>query len=306
MVVSRGPSFTGGAGLLSLALLLHPVHAGAAQYGDTILIVPFEDHSYFRGTWDLRQGIPRQLSELLRQAGGFAVLPPDTIHAFLPEGEDLAALSEDQVLAIGRAAGADLELTGDILSFSIKRFNVGNPFVGGYSSYTALVEVDTRLLRTLPGARGGEAIRGRAEATNSDLGLSLLGKPTKMEAMLSELNEVPFGAQKFHATIIGKVTLEALQQIAGGLAAKVSDPVALQQQSPKILSIEGDEGFVNLGVADEIEAGYRFVVYSHRDTQRVGVVQIVEIYTPHLSRIRTLEGRETIREGDLLRSPQRP
>ena len=62
VVVFRGPSFTGGAGLFSLALLLHPAPAGAAQYGDTILIVPFEDHSYFRGTWDIRQGIPRQLS----------------------------------------------------------------------------------------------------------------------------------------------------------------------------------------------------------------------------------------------------
>jgi len=288
---------------LLFALLLYPVCSPAAQSGDTILILPFEDHSYFRGTWDIRQGIPRLLGELLRQTQCFAVLPLDTISTLLSEGEDITALSEDQALRIGRAANADLVLSGDIRNFSIKRFNVGNPFVGGYTSYTALVEVETRLLRTLSGARGEEAIRGRAEATDRDMGLTLLGKPTRIESALSELNEVRFGVESFQATIIGKVTLEALQQIAAELKARICTRYDMQQQTPKVLSIEGNEGFVNLGVADKIEVGYKFVVYSQRDTQRVGIVQIVEVFAQHLSRVRTLEGQENIRKGDVLRPP---
>lgn len=294
-------------GAFALLLLLQALPATAVQRGASIVILPFEDHSYFRGVWNIRQEIPRQLGQLLHRTGDFAVLAGDTVTTtvatLLPKADKATALTADQARSIGQALGADLVLTGDILNFSINRISLGNPYVAGYSSYAALVEVDTRLLSTLPGTPENALIHGHAKTTSTDLGLTLLGKPTRTETIHSQLNAVPFGDEQFAATIIGKVTFEALQQIVDELAARVSDTSALLQQDARVLSMADDEGFANLGLADQIEAGYRFAVYSRQDTQRVGVVQITAILAPHLSRIRILEGSGTIHEGDLLRPP---
>ena len=288
--------------LFGLALLLYPLRSAALQPEAVILIMPFEDHSYFRGSWDISRGIPQVLGELLQQDRNIVVLPLDTLDSLLTAGEDGAALSEAQALRIGGAAGADLVVNGDIRNFSIRRFNAGNPFLGGYTSYTALVEVEIQLLQPLSGSQVGTAA-GKAEMTDRDLGLTLLGKPTRKEAALLELNEIPFGVERFRRTIIGKVTLAALQQLTKEIWAKTSPPHALQQREPKILALEGKEGFVNLGLADKVEVGHKFVVYSRREMKRIGVVQIVEVLAQHLSRILVLEGQDNIQVEDALEAP---
>ena len=286
--------------LFLLVLLLGPIRSPAVQPEERILVLPFEDHSDFRGTWDLRQGVPQLLSELLRQGRAFEILPFDTLAAPPAGGGQGHTSKRDRELRAGRDAGADLVLGGDIKRFAIKRFNVGSPLVGGFTSYSVVVEVEARLTRVLTGDRDGDEIRGRAEVTDQDLGLTLLGKPTQTEAALARLNEVPFGAQEFRDTIVGAATLDALGKIAGELSARASISAVPEG---KVLSLEGDGGFASLGLADRLEAGYRLAVHSRRDTQRVGTVQIVEVLAAHLSRFRALEGGEAIREGDLLRSP---
>lgn len=286
--------------LFLLLLLLYPVCSPAVQRGERILVVPFDDNSEFRGTWDLRQGVPRLLSELLAESGAFEVLPFDTLAAAAAGAGESAAPRQDRERLAGREAGADLVLAGNVGRFAIKRFNVGSPLVGGYTSYRVVVEVEARLSRVLSGARDGEEIRGRSEVNDQDLGLTLLGKPTRAEAALARLNEVPFGAPEFRDTIVGAATLDALGQIAGELSARAALSAVPEG---KVLSLEGDGGFANLGLADHLQAGLRLAVHSRRDTQRVGMVQIVEVFAPHLSRFRTLEGREAIGKGDLLRSP---
>ena len=288
--------------LFGLALLLYPLRSAAIQPEAVVLIVPFEDHSYFRGSWDISRGIPQVLGELLQQNRNIVVLPLDTVDSLLTAGEDSTALSEAQALRMGEIAGADLVVNGNIRNFSIKRFNAGNPFLGGYTSYTALVEVEIQLLQPLSGSQVGAAV-GEAEMTDRDLGLTLLGKPTRKEAALLELNEIPFGVERFRQTIIGKVTLDALQQLTKEIGAKTSPPPALQQPEPKILSLTETEGFVNLGLADKIEVGHKFVVYSRGEMKRIGVVQIVEVLAQHLSRILVLEGQEHIQVEDAIAVP---
>ena len=288
--------------LFGLALLLYPLRSAALQPEAVVLIVPFADHSHFRGSWDISRGIPQVLGELLQQDRNIVVLPLDTADSLLTEGEDSTALSEVQALRIGETAGADLVVNGDIRNFSIKRFNAGNPFLGGYTSYTALVEVEIQLLQPLSGSQVGAAA-GKAEMTDRDLGLTLLGKPTRKEAALLELNEIPFGVERFRQTIIGKATLAALQQLTKEIEAKTSPPPTLQQQEPKILSLKGTEGFVNLGLTDKIEVGHKFVVYSRREMKRIGVVQIVEVLAQHLSRILVLEGQGHIQVEDAIAAP---
>ena len=286
--------------LFLLVPLLFPIPSPAVQPGERILLVPFEDHSDFRGTWDLRQEIPQLLSELLRQGRAFEILPFDSLGALPAGGGESDTSRRDRELRAGRDAGADLVLAGDIRRFAIKRFNVGSPLVGGFTSYGVVVEVEARLTRVLTGRRDGDEIRGRAEVTDQDLGLTLLGKPTQTEAALARLNEVPFGAQEFRDTIVGAATLDALGKIAGELSARASISAVPEG---KVLSLEGDGGFASLGLADRLEAGYRLAVHSRRDTQRVGTVQIVEVLAAHLSRFRVLEGEQSMGEGDLLRTP---
>ena len=288
--------------LFLLFLLLYPVCSPAVQRGERILVVPFEDESDFRGTWDLRQGVPRLLSELLAESGAFEVLPFDTLAAPPAGAGESAAPRHERELLAGREAGADLVLSGDVRRFAIKRFNVGSSLVGGYTSYRVFVEVEARLTRVLTGARDGEEVRGRSEVDDQDLGLTLLGKPTETEAALARLNEVPFGAPEFRDTIVGKAALDALGRIAGELAARAA---LSSVPEGKVLTLEGDGGFANLGRADHLQAGFRLAVHSRRDTQRVGTVQIVEVLAAHLSRFRVLEGGHSMGKGDLLRSPPR-
>ena len=144
---------------------------------------------------------------------------------------------------------------------------------------------------------------GKAEITDRDLGLTLLGKPTRKEVALLELNEIPFGVEHFRQTIIGKATLAALQQLTKEIGAKTAPPHTLQQREPKILSLKGKEGFVNLGLADSVEVGHKFVVYSRREMKRIGVVQIAAVLAQHLSRILVLEGQEHIQVEDMLAAP---
>ena len=288
--------------LFGLALLLYPLRSAAFQPEAVVLIVPFADHSYFRGSWDISRGIPQVLGELLQQDRNIVVLPLDMVDSLLTAGEDSTTLSEAQALRIGDNAGADLVVNGDIRNFSIKRFNAGNPSLGGYTSYTALVEVEIQLLQPLSMSQVGTAA-GKAEITDRDLGLTLLGKPTRKEAALLELNEVPFGVERFRQTIIGKATLDALQQLTKEIGAKTSPPHTLQQREPKVLSLQETEGFVNLGLADKVEIGHKFVVYSRREMKRIGVVQIVEVLAQHLSRILVLEGQEHIQVEDALAAP---
>ncbi len=289
--------------LLTVVLFLHVLPAYSIQRGDTVAILPFDDHSDFPGTWDLRRGLPEQLAISLHSALGLVVLPHDSVATALTKVAISRSLTIDQTRDMGAALGVDFVLTGDIVDFSIRRFSVGNPFVAGYASYTALVDVEIRLFRTFPGATGVESFRGVAEETADDLGLTLLGKPTRTGAVHTQLNDVIFGGDVFWATPIGKATQRSVGKIVDGLATKVLDETVALKGAPRILSLEGSEGFVNFGIADEVEAGHRFDVYSKADSQRVGAIQVVVPLGAHLSQIRTVEGEQQIRPGDVLRAP---
>ena len=94
-----------------------------------------------------------------------------------------------------------------------------------------------------------------------------------------------------------------MQQIVNGLSARVLNENLVLKRGAKILSLEGEEGFVNLGIVDKVEAGHRFDIYSRIDSQRVGAIQVVVPLAAHLSQIRITDGAQQIQPGDLLRAP---
>ena len=288
--------------LLTAVLILHVLPAGAIQRGDTVAILPFEDHSDFPGTWDIRRGLAEKLAIFMADTLGLVVLSHDTIAAVVSASGE-AHQSIDQARVVGQSLYADFVLTGDIVDFSIRRFSVGNPSLGGYASYTALVDLETRLVRVFPAAPQVEAFRGMAEEEADDLGLTLMGKPTETAALHKQLNDVVFGSDVFAATIIGKATQRSVQQIVNGLSARVLNENLVLKRGAKILSLEGEEGFVNLGIVDKVEAGHRFDIYSRIDSQRVGAIQVVVPLAAHLSQIRITDGAQQIQPGDLLRAP---
>jgi hypothetical protein len=287
--------------LVTAVCFLSVLQVHAIQRGDRVAILPFENHSDFPGTWDLSRGLPEQLAASLQQTLDLVVVPFDSVTS---KTDTAGPLTTDQYRSIGEALGADLVLTGNILDFSIKRFSVGNPFVAGYASYTTLVDLEIRLLRTFPGATRVESFRGKAEEAADDLGLTLLGKPSQSGAVHKQLNDVPFGGTVFSATLIGKATHRSLQQIVDGLATRILNETVALKARPRILSLEGRSGFVNLGIADKMEPGHRFLVRSHIDSQIVGAIQIIAPLAEHLSQIRVTEGEQDIRENDLLRAPR--
>ena len=136
------------------------------------------------------------------------------------------------------------------------------------------------------------------------------------------LGEVEWGSEEFHQTLLGQATGTGLQKLAVALAEKIRPPPELTVSEPKIVDIvdiSGSEAYtyINIGVANGVQNGDKFGVWDEgrelKDTEtgtflghalprRIGVVQVEQVLTEHLSRVKILEGQEQIQKGYRIRA----
>ena len=273
-----------------------------------IAVMLFVDESGFRkGVWDLEQEMPHLFSSRISAQPDWRVVPYEVVKEV--RGGNKKFDTED-ALAAGRRMEADILLFGTLVDYDMRRIRVGDPLLGGYKSYTGVAEIEMRALRVADGSEMG-SISARQEPIDRGLGLDLLGKPREQDLQFARLDQIDFGSERFEATVIGQATLAVMDDLANQLVELLRPSgLKLGRQPAEILSVYGDEIFINLGSDNALRLGYRFAVFPGPEravpnagdvSQRLGVVEVVDIIGGRVSKVRILEKRSELAAGDRLR-----
>ena len=276
-----------------------------AQY---IAVMPLENQSGFRkGIWELEKEMGALLSERMADSPDWRVVPFEVVAALVSEQKKVKT---ERALEVGRLVEADIVLLGVIKDYDLSRVTVGDPMLGGYKSYSGTAELELQAMDVKNGSELG-TIHTRQESVDRGLGLDLLGRPRDQDLQFMKLHQLEFGSEEFQATAIGQVTLSAMQDLVLKLEQliKPSD-LDLGGEAPEVLSVFGEEVYINIGSENKLRPAYRFEVYPGPDRiekegldagRRIGVVEVREIIGARLSSVRVVEGEGRITAGDRLR-----
>jgi len=286
-----------------------------AQADHTLIVLPFEDDSGFDGAWDIGNGLADLLSHRLSTIPGYWVGEMDSARA----DRAVRFAAPDSAcpgVVLFDSLQAGYLVTGAIEEFGISRFGIVTPTLGGYQSYRAGVRVSFSLWE-----HGGSGAllsdQAEAEVKQGGLGLTLLGRPTDEMQQWEMLDGLEFGSEAFMATIIGHAVDSLLTGVVGKIRAVLPPQKNLASVigPAVIVSIDGDQVYINRGFEDGVQVGDRFEVYRQgeelRDPQtgellgyrdvRAGLIRVSFVKTAHLSVADVMEGRGEIIEGDEIR-----
>jgi len=286
--------------------------------GKTIAVLPFYDDSGYRGPWELYTEVPTMLGDMLMDKY-FYVVPMDSVMQAMPKPKKRSAiykfidifrnkrtkqklLSDLEILSIARKLNVDYAIMGIIDEFSYRRTGGGDVIIGGYKSYTAKVELNqVRVLRVADGTPMG-SVSGDSDKNEKGLGLELLGKPRKRDLEFYSLDSLDFGSKGFLATLMGEATVDALNKVQKEIRAIITLPDTSWYAEKKFKVISVDGGIVNIdaGASDGIRPGDRFNVYTSESSVLVGRINVIQIWSDHVSKAEILEGRDEIRTDDFI------
>ncbi len=248
----------------------------------------------------------RLLSGELTAVGEWQVVPFAAVEEVLAGRRKLKA---EEVFEVGRILEADVLFLGTIKDYDMKRLSVGDPLLGGYKSYSGIAMMQVLAMQVAERHELGIAKTSQV-LSDRDLGLDLLGKPREQDLQFAGLRDIAFGSDEFEANLLGQATLAAIEELVGGLAALFQpEELKLDGRVPELLSVQGEDIYINIGSENGLRTGYRFAVYlgltraeeSGGDAQgRIGVVEVREIIGARLSSVRILEGGENMQAGDRL------
>ena len=272
-----------------------------------VAVLPFIDKSGFRkDIWDLGGEMAGLLSEEAAGSAKWHVVPFAAVNEVLGERR---GLEMEEFAEFAEVLEADILFLGTIDDYDMKRLSVGDPMLGGYKSYAGLAKMRVGAYR-IADQRDLGMVTSEQEASDRDLGLDLLGKPRDQDVKFAELRTIEFASVDFRESLLGQATLAALQEIISGLEALFEpDDLKLDGHMPEVLSVYGEDVYINIGSENGLRAGYRFAVFPGFDRvdekgpesrQRLGIVEVREIIGARLSSVRILEGVGKIRAGDRL------
>lgn len=292
------------------------VNDSASALAQKVLLLPFKDLSKYRGPWDICAELPRSLADSLARNPYIVPTAPDSVFiAGLKGKERKGHIEWDRALELGRQAGVDLVVMGEIEDLSMKRFRATVP-IGGYRSYQGVVILKLRVLKVVDGRPAGES---RQEIINDSkrYGITNPAVNVPLDREYFFLGETPWGTEDFHKTLVGGAVAQCLGKLSADLANLVQPPSLPSVSAPKIIDIDGLQVYINIGLADSVQNGDKFGVWDHgrelRDPQtnavlgfslprRVGVVQIEQVLNEHLSIGRVLEAQGQIEKEFTIRA----
>jgi hypothetical protein len=278
-----------------------------AQDRPYIAVLPFADESGFReGVWDVEHEMARLLSARMAVQPDWHTVPYGAVAEVVGKSRKI---NKDQALLAGRRLEADFAIMGRLLDYDLRRLSVGDPMLGGYKSYAGVAEIELRVLRVHDESEF-DLLHTRKESIDRGLGLDLLGKPRDRDLQFVNLAKISFGSADFDSTAIGEATQEAMGELINKLIEMVKPSgLRLEGELPQILSVYGDEIYVNIGSENGLHSGYRFGVYPGAERasaemmdalKRVALVEVKEVIGARLASVKALEGREWIKVGDRL------
>ena len=230
----------------------------------------------------------------------------------------------ERALAIGREVDADYVVLGQIDEMSMKRFRATVP-IGGYRSYQGLTTVRLYPYKVIDGEAAGEVVREVVEDSKR-YGITNPAAYVPLEKEYFLLGQMEWGSEEFHNTLLGKSVGRCLDHLAAGLDSLIQPPAALKVSEPKIIEVVADtvqadtgqngpsvrvrlSAYINVGLADSVQKGNKYGVWDKGrelkdpDTgevlgtslpRRVGVVQVEQVLSQHLSLVRILQGDDAV------------
>ena len=272
-----------------------------------VAVLPFVDESGFRkDIWDLGWEMARLLSGEAAGSAKWHVVPYEAIDELLGKRR---VLSMEELVELGEQVEADMLFLGTIDDYDLKRLSVGDPMLGGYKSYIGVAKMRLGALRVQDQHDMG-MVSSEQEASDRDLGLDLLGKPREQDLKFAGLRNIEFASVDFRESLLGKATIAALEEMISGMEALFEpEDLKLDGQMPEVLSVYGEDVYINIGSENGLRIGYRFAVFpgfgrveegGAEARRRLGVVEVREIIGARLSSVRILDGVGQIRAGDRL------
>lgn len=286
-----------------------------------LLFMPFRDKSKYKGEWDIYSAMPRGLADSLRGSAFFSTVSIDSALVRLKKKELQGKLNVERALSIGRELDADYVVLGQIDEMSMKRFRATVP-IGGYRSYQGLTTVQLHPYKVIDGEAAGEVVREVAEDSKR-YGITNPAAYVPLEKEYFFLGQMEWGSEEFHQTLLGKSVSRCLAELSAGLDSLIQPPAALKVSEPKIIEVVADtvqngqsvrvrlSAYINVGLADSVQKGNKYGVWDKgRELQdpdtgevlgtslprRVGVVQVEQVLSQHLSLVRILQGKDAVQK----------
>ncbi len=280
-----------------------------------LLVLPFRDLTKHRGIWDLPSELPRGLVDTLSSRDFLRLVPLDSALARLTPKERRGNVSAGRGLELGRALGADYVVFGQIDRLTMERFQATVP-IGGYRSYVGVTGITLHLVRVIDGQAAGEVAREADEDTRR-YGITNPASYVPYEKEYYLLGQVEWGSGAFRETLLGKSVATCLSGLAAGVDSLVHPSPRLRASSARIVDVEGPRAYINVGAADSVANGDKYgvwdrgrpltdpqsgVVLGQSLPRRVGVVQVEQVLSDHLSMVRVLEGQEAVLPDYVIRA----
>ena len=283
--------------------------------GQVLLLLPFRDASGYKASWDVYGGFPRALADSLERHTFLSTVPLEGAWAGLTEDERRGKITGSRAVELAREQGADWAILGQIEEFTMKRFEATVP-MGGYRRYEGWAVVNVVAYNAVDGRRAGECA-GEGMVDDKRTGIVNPAYHIPFDRQYYFLDMMEWGSEEFWSTLVGMAVRECVGDLATGLTTVIRPPPSLTVSEPKLIDIDGDQAYINVGLTEGIRNGDKFGVWDHgrelRDPEtdvvlgqaparRVGVVQVEQVLNDHLSQVRILEGREDLRKAYTIRA----
>ncbi len=287
---------------------------GTDFLGQKILLLPFLDSSGYKGAWDIHRGLAKTLGDSLARNSFYQIVPVDSALAYLEPPELTGEIGHARAAGIGAFLGADWVILGNIEELTMKRFQATVP-LGGYRSYEGIVMADLTLVNAIDGRRGGE-LSTEGVMDSKRTGITNPAAFVPLDKQYFFLDDLAWNSDTFRESLVGKALAAWAKNAADGIAEQIRPPPSLQVAG-RIMVVDGAVAYINLGLADGIRNGDKFAVWDQgrelTDPEtgevlgrtlpsRVGIIQVEQILSDHLSKTRVLEGVDSIRLNDALRA----
>ncbi|MEE3233811.1 MAG: hypothetical protein VX294_06560 [Candidatus Latescibacterota bacterium] len=276
----------------------------------SVLFLPFEDKSNYKGEWFVSVDLASGLADSLANGESLVSIPVEKSLELLDKKELKGRITEERALEIGRKFGVDYVVLGVIDELSMKRFRATVP-VGGYRSYQGITSVRLFPYRVIDGQSAGEVTREATEDSKR-YGITNPAAFVPLEKEYFLLGQMDWGSSEFHNTLLGKSVGKNFVKLVAGLDSLIRPRSNLKVASgPKIIDVDGERAYINVGLADSVANGNKYGVWDQgrqlKDPstgnvlgsalpRRVGVVQVEQVLSEHLSLVRILEGQEELKK----------
>lgn len=240
--------------ILFLGILQTDVYA--AQLKKTIAVSRFDNSTDTVGQAAIGTAMADQLADALIQSGNFVVIERQTLEDVIAE-QDIAASGRSavsQTAQTGKIIPAQILIKGTVSEFEAETTKGGTGItVSGISLGSSKSQAHVAVILRIIDSTSGQVldsvrVEGEASAKGMKLGVDKGG--------------VDFGTESFKKTPLGKAT-----QIAIDMAVvKISERLEKVPFEGRIVKVEGDTIFTNMGSRNDVIPGSIFNVIVQGDT----------------------------------------